>query len=424
MRTHIYVLYLQGGVGSGKSRAFMAPVIEMLNEIQGLRILWGRWDFKDLKLSIMDKFFEILPHELINSKSEQYHFYNIGKARLYFNGLKDLGGLGSQEFGVIVVTEAYQLTIAVYHALKRRCRQENVINIILMEGEAPNESHWLNQIVNPTSRDYDPDVEMWRVSTRENWENLPLSYRGSLENMPKAAKRKYIEGETGFIPEGTPFYDGFDEALHKKHLVATVHKPLLRGWDYGWQHPAHVVAQLDAKGRLCILKEIMGSQTSIKIFGEGVKQTLNIYYPNYAGRDYGDPAGKQHSDKREDEKTSEDILRDLGFPVISKTSTYRDRKEIIERLLTTLIDGKPALMIDQSCRILIDGFLGGYHYPMLREGQEFRPVKTEIPFKDGYFEHLMNALEYIVINVFSPVKRSDADDKQAGYTFGRPKGSR
>ena len=74
---HIPVLYLQGGVGSGKTRALLAPVIELLTQIAGIRILWGRNDFKDLKLSIMDKFFEILPIELVFHRNEQYHYYEF-----------------------------------------------------------------------------------------------------------------------------------------------------------------------------------------------------------------------------------------------------------------------------------------------------------------------------------------------------------
>ncbi|HLX54085.1 MAG TPA: hypothetical protein VKR58_09085, partial [Aquella sp.] len=50
----IPVLYLQGGNGSGKTRGIMAAEMELQLDIPGLRTLWGRNDFKDLKLSVMD----------------------------------------------------------------------------------------------------------------------------------------------------------------------------------------------------------------------------------------------------------------------------------------------------------------------------------------------------------------------------------
>lgn len=406
---HIPVLYLQGGVGSGKSRAIMAPIIELLLEVPGLRVLWGRNDFMDIKLSIMDKFFEVVPSEIVGNKSEQYHWYDINqpdetKGRIYFNGLKDLSGLSSQEFGVIAVTETYEITEQAYRTLKRRCRQEDVVNLILMEGEAPNEDHWLARLTNPEHEDYDPDIEMWTVDTHENWDNLPEAYKGSLETMPESWKKKYLAGGFGFIPDGAPFYQGFKEALHKRELTANQHKPLLLGWDYGYRHPACVVTQLDAKGRWLILHEIMGENITIDQFAEVVKEELSTRFPDKEVLCYGDPAGEAKTDKSEE--TSVEILKSKGFTVISEPSTYRTRKEIIEGKLSTIIHGIPALVVNNPCKIIVDGFLGGYHYPLIKQAQQHTTVKTEMPYKDGFYEHVMNAMEYIAVNVFKPVVRA------------------
>src|SRR5208282_1089528 len=69
IKDHIPVLYVQGGVGSGKSRGMLAPACEMLCEYSGLRMFWGRLDYKDIKLSIQDKFLEVMPDVLIANKS-------------------------------------------------------------------------------------------------------------------------------------------------------------------------------------------------------------------------------------------------------------------------------------------------------------------------------------------------------------------
>ena len=190
----------------------------MLTQIAGIRILWGRCDFKDLKKSVMDKFFEVLPLELVARSDKQYHIYDIhtpdGVSKVYFDGLKDLTGLGSQEFAIVVITEAHEISEHIYRALKRRCRQEQKPIMILMEGEPPNEMHWLANIVDPENESYDPDITKWEISTYENWENLPLPYRGSLERMPESWKKKYLYGHTGYIPEGKPFYQGYKEHIH------------------------------------------------------------------------------------------------------------------------------------------------------------------------------------------------------------------
>lgn len=399
---------MQGGVGSGKTRAILAPVIEMLVEEAEIRILWGRYDFKDLKLSIIDTFFEVLPLELIVKKSEQYHWYDIGQpgessGRIYFNQLKDISGLGSQEFAVIVVTEAHEITESIYRALKRRCRQAGKKIMILMESEPPPDDHWLENVTDKSHQNYDPDIEKWEISTYENWENLPEAYKGSLENMPESWKKKYLYGHSGFTPDGKPYYDGFKEHLHGGHFEWNPKRELLIGWDFGYHHPAVVITQIDMHGRWIWLRDVLGTDTTIRKFAPYVISVLNNYYPNAQARHFGDPAVMHTNDKSE--QTSYQILREFDIHLRIRQSQYKERKEIIENKLSTLVAGKPMLMVDtRFCKIARDGFLGGYHYPLRKPGQE-ASQKFDLPYKDGYYEHIMNAGEYIAVNMFKPVKQ-------------------
>ncbi len=412
---HIPVLYLQGGNGSGKTRAIMAPVIEMLSEIPGIRILWGREDFKDLKLSVMDKFFEVMPLELIAGKNETYHYYDIytGKgapSRIYFNGLGDLGGLGSQEFAVIVITEAHETAEEMYRVIKRRCRQAGMPCMILIESEPPNETHWLADLTDPTNERYDKDIEKFEVSTYENWDNLPTAYRGSLESMPDAAKRKYILGKTGFSVTGKPYYQGFNFKTHTGQFEHIPGRELLVGWDFGFHFPAVLITQMDLKDRWIWLREIMGRDVTIDRFAEAVIEKLNTYYAGCRIIHMGDPAAWQVNDKSE--LTSWQILKSKGITLMTRQSSYRQRKEIIEGKMNRLNAGKPALLIDdRHCKICVDAFLGGYHYPVRRETQQFEG-RFELPFKDGFYEHLMNAGEYIAVNTFSAVEMTNTQRYQ------------
>lgn len=416
LKDHIPVLDLQGGVGSGKSRGLLAPVLELLLEIPGLRVFWGRQDFNDIKLSIMDKFFEIMPAELIVKKNEQYHWYDVRTSdperpsRIYFNGLKDLSGLGSQEFGVIIVTEVHEITEQAYRTLKRRCRQEGVPNMILMEGEPPNEGHWLTRVTNPSLEEFDPDIEKWELSTYENWNNLPAAYRGSLERMPDAWKRRYLHGKPGFTPKGRPFYEGFKETIHTGWFDWNPFQPLILSWDFGFHHPAVSFSQIP--DRWYILRELMGQEITIRAFCKQVQSFLNLNFPDAVIKCYGDPACTQQNDKSE--KTSWAICKEEGFHIQVKQSNYRTRKEIIDEKLSTMINGKPTLQIDTRCKTIIEGFLGGYHY---REDDPDKEVTTkyEVPFHDNFYSHLMNTVEYVAVNAYKPIQRHTDKTKQYGY---------
>lgn len=205
------------------------------------------------------------------------------------------------------------------------------------------------------------------------------------------------------VSAGTPFYGGFREHLHTGIFEPILGRTLMLGWDFGYIHPACVITQLDYLDRWIILKEIMGSKITIDLFADMVIRILNEEYANCPVIHFGDPACVQVNDKSE--FTSWQILSKKNIDIIYRASEYRQRKEIIEHRLHTLHDGKPAMMVDKSCRIIIEGFLGGYHYPILHDNQQFLR-KFEFPFKDGYYEHPMNAMEYIAVNAFSPVKQA------------------
>jgi len=204
---------------------------------------------------------------------------------------------------------------------------------------------------------------------------------------------------------GKPFYGGFIRGLHSRKIEVIKDRELLLGWDYGYHKPCCVVSQIDSKGRWNILDCLLGEDEIIDAFGERVKTYFNLYYKDFILRNYGDPAGEQESDKSK--KTSAQILSEIGFKVISIPSNtnkvnYDARKSIIEKKLKTIIDGVPALCVNDTPanQIIIEGFEGGYHYPEANNDGFI----DERPVEDGYYEHPFNALEYIAVNVFKAVE--------------------
>ncbi len=212
------------------------------------------------------------------------------------------------------------------------------------------------------------------------------------------------EYEIDFSKElGKRYYSDFSRGTHVRPLLYNYESTLYVGLDYGYHHPCAVFTQMDLQDRWCILKALMGSDITIRKFAPVIIQRINEWFPKAKPTYYGDPAGNQKTDK--DEKTTVQILSsEFHIRVQSRPSNYTERKEIIAGKLTTLIDDKPALLIndDPDCEIIIDAFNGGYHYPEQKEG---RPEK-DVPEKDGYYDHTMNALEYIAVNLFRPFKRT------------------
>ncbi len=376
-----------------------------------------RKDYADLRDTTMKTFFEILPSDssevAVWNKSEHYLKLKNG-SEVYFKYLKDGTKLGSLNLGWWFIDEAEEVTEEVFIYLKGRLSLKHAECRGWLVSNPPNTDHWLYKNF---EEEKSFDTATFHASTYENKEFLPDGYISSLEKLPDSWRKKYLEGQYGFTPDGDPFYQGYNEKQHKRKLTYIKNRPIYRAWDYGYHHPACSFHQFDAKGRWLILREELGSGITIERFGEYIKARCREWYPDVdEWVDYGDPAGEQKTDKSE--KTSIEILASMGIFVMSRQSTYRERKEIIERKLASLIDGIPSLCIDESCKTINDGFLGGYHYPVYKKGQAFDPRRFEVPYRDGFYEHLMNSVEYFAVNMFQGAETKDDNSDVTYRTVG------
>lgn len=396
----IPVMCLFHGVNSGGTRAALTPAVEYMLEEPGLNVLVGRRDFNDLRLSAMRTFFEVVPQTLIVSQNVQEHWYSVqgasGKSTVFFRELKDTTGLGSQEFAVIIVCEAHEISLSAFRTLKQRCRQGLRKAMIILETNPPSEGHWLISLTNPNSPDYDPDITLVKLTSYENWDYMNPAYRESLENMPPTWKKRYLLGEAGALPDGTPVYPSFVEAVHVRDTRLIPDRPIIRGWDFGLRRAACTWIQIADSGQIITHREWMALETPETQFIEGVKVRTKEWFGDIVCQDFGDPAATQ----RDPQGIS--TLRRLSEAGISlgwRVSTYGERIPMINKLLSEMVVGNPKIIISPNCKILIEGLMGGYRYPELKEGKEFNN-KRDVPFRDGWFEHIANSWEYALVNMF------------------------
>lgn len=401
----IPVLYVQHGVDAGGTRGVLTPVVECLLELPGLRVLIGRKDFNDLRLSVMETFFEIVPSAVLAESDSQEHRYVIqgeaGTSTVFFRELKDVKGLGSQEFAIITVHEAHEIDLVAYRILKQRCRQAGYPLMVLLEGNPPSsEAHWLNALADPSHADYDPDLTRIIMPSYENWDYMTPSYRQSLEQMPPSWKKRYLLGETVALPSGSPVYPACVEAIHLRPTSIVPDRSIIRGWDFGWRRAACVWAQLKDNTQILFHREWMALETPEDRFIDGVKVRTNAWFGARACADYGDPAARNRDPHG---VSTLQRLNQAGIGLRYRQTTYAQRIPLINQRFSLMLGEEPAIVIDPvGCPILAEGLLGGYHYPEIDPDKAFTN-RQEVPMRDGWFEHLCNALEYVLVNLYGNV---------------------
>ncbi len=172
--------------------------------------------------------------------------------------------------------------------------------------------------------------------------------------------------------------------------------PVWRGWDFGYHRPAVVYSQLLGDGQWWIIGEILGQDMSLPQFIENVVFPYEEKnFPNAVFLDSADIAGRQVTDKSE--HSSFTILNRYGIYPIAKKTEIKEGLTLIRQKLADTKLGNPGLFIKQSeCPILVEAFSGGYHFEPPRPGR----AELEIPAKDGYYDHIVDAVRYIAVNNF------------------------
>ena len=207
-----------------------------------------------------------------------------------------------------------------------------------------------------------------------------------------------------YVGKGTRVFPQFTAALHTKSLSYTRHKVIYRGWDFGWHVPVCLVAQVDPRERLLILREIIGAKQTTRDFAEQVIKICNTEYQNHAAgfQDFCDPAGQQVKsiESERSERRDIEILNGLGvFPSYEFGWSRKDGRTLIHQLLAVRHDMTPGMYVDPTqCPLVVQGFLGQYVYPERKIDNRVSedPNDDEHPWGDVFA-----ALRYLVTGLHS-----------------------
>jgi hypothetical protein len=210
-----------------------------------------------------------------------------------------------------------------------------------------------------------------------------------------------------------PYYPEFRYETHvaKQPLKPIEGRPLELSFDYGLT-PATLICQTTAKGQILVLRELQSFDCGMRNHGNVLMSDLAAFYPKFQRNCIGDPAGNQRS--QADEKTANEILRDdFGLYVEPGAISQTERSEAIRWFLTnTTPDGKPMLLVDPSCELLIGGFTGGYHRKKVGDRLLDDPDKNE-------FSHLMDCMAYVAAKIYGQRTNNQSEKWRRAVKAGR-----
>lgn len=229
------------------------------------------------------------------------------------------------------------------------------------------------------------------------------------ENIQNMDKGRYIEltggkskaeidrdlmGRVVPVKRGEPVFPQARRALHvaEKPMAPMPGAPVVLGMDFG-RTPAVVFGQ-SINGRWVILDEMVAFNMGAITFAPMVRQRLQERFPDSPYSAWGDPSGDWRG--QADEKTPFQIFRAAGIEVRAPAAKDAPQKRIeaTEAVMTTLIDGRPRLLIDPGCKHLIAAVIdGGYVFTTKTDLDGVRLIKE--PMKNAH-SHVAEALQYLL----------------------------
>lgn len=189
-------------------------------------------------------------------------------------------------------------------------------------------------------------------------------------------------------------YDGMVYCLNVLHHTLYVRRNGKPSWN--GNSPSCVFLQQSPNGQIRVLREFMCENGGLREFvNTTVKPALANEFAGMALGSWGDPAGVQRS--QVDEATCIAELGRLGIPTQpAHTNDFLIRRQAVITCLTRMIGDQPGFILDPSCKILREGFLGGYQFARVRVSGSER--YHDEPLKN-FWSHTADALQYAIMGI-------------------------
>lgn len=239
------------------------------------------------------------------------------------------------------------------------------------------------------------------------------------------------------IPQGRRVVPEFDRKFHCQGFKGVLKdQPLHVGLDFGSIFPCVAVGQVDEHDRFHMIDSYMVQDITLKPFLKKAKDYVMNKYPD--AQDiiwywYCDPAGDNRDKDGVRADTAQQIAEDiLGVEIQSVYSKPCDRARVFQELSSAKIGEFMQLIVNPSGGYvmekndngeeretegnLVAAFEKGWTYKKLKPGERYK--KDEAPFKDGRFEHIMDAFGYMIIYLYQGLYH-----EAYRYRTGKTKGS-
>jgi len=458
-----------GGKGSAKTTATLFILLRLMfdQEFSKSKILVARESLRDLKNTLIDEFIRLCTEKGIKlgidydeNKQLQRIYSYVNQSEIFYLSLSDKNEqyktVRSYEFNVVIIDELDRISYKAFEEASERLRYPHkFIRGIVNLNPVP-QDHWIYEWFVKENGKFTPFTQIIKSSVYDNFVyvevskdflekadkyvfedkvyyvvnnrryeivgekgdkyiakrfNPPHTYLAQMEHKPYYYRRVMLFGEWGNAYfEGNGIYTSYfseENIYHDFNINSNLafYYNFYAGIDFGFRRPAYVLLFEDELGRLVVIDELLGENEPVSIFLQNVAKRLkaNFGLTIHDVEWWGDVAGNQR-DQYDGITLLKKIQDEFRLTIKTMRVPQFQSIEAIRDMLTTEIQGKKWLRVYQNCHITLNGLLG-----------EFQIEDNGKLLKDGYYEHIHDALRYICYPLYRKTKHSNLVIKTPKY---------
>ena len=384
-----------GARGGGKTWCSMRKGLGGALQYPGIKILFIRREYEDLRNSIIEPMLAMLPQGLATYNATLNIIYFLNGSTIKFGNMPGYGAAVAgkyqgQEYDWIFMEEATQFTEQEFRGMGACLRGVNEIpkRFYLTCNPGGVGHHWVKRLFvdgrfNPGE---DPeDYTFIKATVEDNVDLMEANpdYVRALELLPEDIRNAHRYGDWDAL--GGSYFPEFRRGWH---TCAPFRIPdewaKYRAFDYGFDMFACLWVAIDFSGRCWVYREFAEKDLIVS----GAAEAMNAATTARERIQFTIAPPDMWNRRNDTGKTAAEIFMQNGVGIVKASNSRVQGWLALKELLKPMPDGKPGLIIFEDCKGLID------FIPAL---QHDNTNPTDCAKEPHEITHLPDALRYFSV---------------------------
>lgn len=347
-----------GARGGGKTWAFIRKALLLAFKYSGIQIIIIRREYDQLENPIIQPMLKLLPDGIFTYNKTDHLLTLINGSIIKFSNMPDYsaaveGKFQGTSWDVLFIDEATQFLESEFRGLASVIRGDNGFpkRIYLSCNPGGVGHFWVKRLF--VDRDFrgkeNPDEYVFIPATVDDNVNINQDYKDQLDLLPEDIRRAHRYGDWNAL--SGVYFEEFMDGVHTcKPFPIPPHWARYRSMDYGLDMHFCIWVAVDEEKRCYVYRQF--EQSNMYVSDAARIQVELTRADEHIGYTIAPP--DLWARNRETGKSQANIFAENGVPLLRADNNRKQGWAALKEMLKIRKDGKPGLIIFDTCGSLID----------------------------------------------------------------------